>query len=292
MLLTLPRLGNPYLTESSYSILSDLLSASVDSGTQSATEQIPAVLSAVVSSPPPKSDLTVAPSWLQLLGATMLAYRSVDELGCEDDFLNIWNAIWAFFESSQEQIREATVESLDALCQCITPSMVQAAIRKPKKAPPLQGIVQQVLNALDSLGYAHAIAQVLSVIPSLILNLDMRIESEKSTTAAEILLMPLVLKVADLRMQKNFEHKEAADNVISTTMRVCGPAVLLQALPLNLEPEDRFVWSMFLIFPALINQQPSWSRAACVPSTDAFPATLVSPEPFRLLFRTSERADV
>ena len=60
-------------------------------------------------------------------------------------------------------------------------------------------------------------------------------------TAAQTLMMPMIKHIGDLRTQKNFEYKEAADSTLSTAMRVLGPHVLLETLPLNLEPEDRCV---------------------------------------------------
>ncbi|KAF9241576.1 armadillo-type protein [Melanogaster broomeanus] len=240
VLLTLPRLGNPYLSQSAYSILSDLLSASVNSGTHSGTEQIPAVLSAILSSPPPKSDTTVTPSWVRALGDAMLAYHSADQEACTGEFQKVWRSIWSFFEASHAQTRKAIAEALGSLAQCITLPMVQAAVNESQSGKsPLRGIITQTTKALDSLAYAQTIPELFYVVSSLLLNLNMRVEDGQSTLAAEKLLMPLVQKIADLRIQKNFDHKEAADTVISTAIRVIGPAVLIQAIPLNLDPEDR-----------------------------------------------------
>ncbi|KAF9227367.1 NUC173-domain-containing protein [Gyrodon lividus] len=240
VLLTLPRLGNPYLSQSAYSILSELFTASVGSGTHSATEQIPAVLSAILSSPPLQSDTAVTPSWLRVLGDAMLAYHSANPEACTGDFLRVWKSIWSFFETSHPQTRKAAAEALQSLAQCITLPMVHAAVNEsPNGKSSLRGIVAQTTKALDSLAYAQSITELFHVVSSLLSNLNMRVESGKSTLAAEKLLMPLVQKIADLRIQKNFEHKEAADTVISTAMKVIGPAVLLQAIPLNLEPQDR-----------------------------------------------------
>ena len=242
ILLTLPRLGNPYLSQSSYSILSDLLSASVNSGTQSSTEQIPAVLSAVLSSPPSKSDLTVVPSWLRVLGDVMLAYCSADPDALSQEFIKVWKTVWSFFETSHAQTRKAVAQALESLVQCITLPMARTAVMDaPDGKSPIRSAVAQITKALNSLAYASAIPELLHVICSLISNLDMPFENGKSTLAAETLLLPLVQKIADVRVQKNFEHKEAADSVISTAMRVMGPAIVLEAIPLNLEPQDRFV---------------------------------------------------
>lgn len=242
VLLTLPKLGNPYLSQASYSILSELLTSSVNSGTQSGTEQIPAVLAAILASPPLKPDVTVAPSWLRVLGDTMLAYHSTDAEGCAAEFLTVWKATWTFLDSNHAQARKAVADSIASLTQCITLTMVHTAAREPENGKSaLRDVIAQMSKALDSLAYAQAIPELFGVISSLLLNLSMRIKPGKPTTAAEAFLMPLVQQVAALRVQKNFEHKEAADAVVSTAMRVVGPAVLLQVLPLNLEPEDRFV---------------------------------------------------
>ncbi|KAI6121709.1 armadillo-type protein [Pisolithus sp. B1] len=260
VLLALPRLGNPYLSQSSYAILSDLLSTSLDSGTQSSAEQIPAVLTAILASRPLKSDITVAPSWIRVLGRTMLTYRSADAEGCAVNFLGAWKAVWAFVESTQTQIRKAAAESLGSLAQCITLPMAQAAVNEPDDGrSDLRTVITQTSQALDSLAYAQAIPELLTVISSLTTSLALRIEPRKPTTAAEILLLPLVEKVADLRVQKNFEHKEAADTVISIAMRVVGPAVLLNVLPLNLEPQDRQAGSepRAFLLPMISQPHPS-----------------------------------
>ncbi|KIK91816.1 hypothetical protein PAXRUDRAFT_34789 [Paxillus rubicundulus Ve08.2h10] len=240
ILLTLPRLGNPYISQSAYSILSGLLIASVGSGNHSGTEQIPAVLSAILSSPPPKSDVTITPSWVRVLGDAMLAYHSADPDACTGEFLKVWKSIWSFFEISHSQTRKAVAEALESLARCITLPMVHAAVNEsPNGKSPLRVIIEQTTKALDSLAYARAIPELFHVVSSLLCNLKMCVRGETSAVAAEKLLMPLVQKIADLRIQKGFEHKEAADTVISTAMSVVGPAVLLQAIPLNLEPQDR-----------------------------------------------------
>ena len=66
--------------------------------------------------------------------------------------------------------------------------------------------------------------------------------------------MPLIVSVAELRTMKSFEHKEAADATLSVAMHILGPAVLLEALPLNLDPNSRYVllldpsFSKFMVY--------------------------------------------
>lgn len=172
----------------------------------------------------------------------MLAYRSADPEASSQEFIKVWKTVWSFFETSHGQTRKAVAQALESLAQCITLPMARTAVvDAPDGKSPTRVAVAQITKALNSLAYASAIPELLHVVSSLILSLNMRFENGKSTLAAEILLLPLVQQIAGLRTQKNFEHKEAADSVISTAMRVMGPAVVLEAMPLNLEPQDRFV---------------------------------------------------
>lgn len=239
-LLTLPRLGNPYLSQAAYSILSDLFTASTTTGTASAIEQIPAVLNAVLESPPTKADNSISPSWIRVLGDAMFAYHMADASACATEFNKVWKTVWSYFETKHPPTRKAVAESLALLTRCITSSIVKDSISDGEAGKsPLRSIISQITKALDSLAFASAMQELLSVISALVSNLGVRVGPAKSTTATEALLMPLVSKIADLRVQKGFEHKEAADAVLSTAMRVVGPAVLLAAIPLNLEPSDR-----------------------------------------------------
>lgn len=172
----------------------------------------------------------------------MLAYRAVDPDALPQEFVKVWKTVWSYFETSHAQTRKAVEQTLEALSRCITLPMAQTAVTDgPDGKSPIRVAIAQITKALNSLAYASAIPELLHVIGSLISSLNMRFEDGKSTLAAEALLLPLVKEIAGLRVQKNFEQKEAADNVISTAMKVMGPAVMLEALPLNLEPHDRFV---------------------------------------------------
>lgn len=170
----------------------------------------------------------------------MFAYHVADASACATEFHRVWKTVWSYFETKNPQTRKAVAESLDLLTRCITSSLVKDSISDGEAGKsPLRSIISQTTKALDSLSFASAMQELLSVISALVSNLSVRVDPGNSTTATEALLMPLVSKIADLRVQKGFEHKEAADAVLSTAMRVVGPAVLLEAISLNLEPSDR-----------------------------------------------------
>ncbi|KAF7306090.1 rRNA processing protein [Mycena chlorophos] len=236
-LLNLPRLGNPYLSQSAYSILSALFALPVEDESTGVNDQVSDVLNAVLSSPPSKSDATLSPAWVQVLGTAMATYSITDANAASQELARVWKAVFSYLESSDVGTRTSAADSLRRLTGCITPSMIDSALAEKDSRSTLGRIVAQVTKELDSLAYASAIPQTLSVISELILAL--RYRADGRTTAAERLLLPLITHIGDLRIQKGFEFKEDADATLAAAMRVLGPHVLLGALPLNLEPSDR-----------------------------------------------------
>ncbi|KAH9935629.1 NUC173-domain-containing protein [Fomitopsis serialis] len=243
-LLLLPRLGNPYLAQSAYSILSDLLSAAVDDPSSGIREQLSDILDAVLSSSPAKTDTVLAPIWAAVLGNAILALQATDSERSAKDVGKAWKTVWPLLEFQDAEARKAAAQALSQIGQCFTPLLINAALAEKagqEKTSAIGKMIAQTTKALDALSFARSIPEVLMVVSSLIENLRYRGDSTRRTapTAAEQLLLPLIAKVGDLRIQKTFEYKEAADATLSTAMRVVGPEVLLKALPLNLEPADR-----------------------------------------------------
>ncbi|PFH53781.1 hypothetical protein AMATHDRAFT_136895 [Amanita thiersii Skay4041] len=238
-LLALPRLGNPYLSQSAYSLLSDLFTVSAADISNNIGDQIPDVLSVILASPPTKMDTTLAPAWIQVLADSMLAYVQTSPEACANELGKIWKTVWNYLDSNDALTRKATAKSLDALCHCFSPDMISSAIGDNEGKSTLHRIISKVTKALDTLAYAHSIPEVLAVASSLIANLSYRPGGINSPTAAESLLVPLIIKVGDMRTSKGFEHKEKADATLAVAMRVLGPEIVLNALPLNLEPADR-----------------------------------------------------
>ncbi|KAJ3561831.1 hypothetical protein NP233_g9958 [Leucocoprinus birnbaumii] len=237
-LLNLPRLGNPYLSQTSYSLLSDLFALPDDDEEAKLGDQLPEALRVVLSSPPTKTDSTISPAWVQVLGTAMQAYKVADGDACGKDLHKVWKAVWNFLDSSDAGVREATAHSLTSLTTCFTPSLVAEAVSDPQGSSPIPKIVSQVTKALDNVAYARSMSELLTIASSLITGLKWR-QSRASPTAAEALLVPLIIKTGDLRTRKSFEFREAADSTLSAAMQVLGPEVLLRVLPLNLEPEQR-----------------------------------------------------
>ena len=201
--------------------------------------QIPEVLNVILATPPPKADAALSPVWVQVLGDAMLAYNSSDHESCSEDLVKVWKAVWNYLDSRDAATRKATFKSIDCLCQCFTPSMIVSAIADERGKSTIRKLIMQVEKALDSLTYAQAIPEVLEIVSSLVTNLSFRPQGYGSATAAESLLLPLLVKIGDARIAKGFEHKEKAQATLAVAMRVLGPEVLLKVLPLNLDPVDR-----------------------------------------------------
>lgn len=98
--------------------------------------------------------------------------------------------------------------------------------------------MDQIIHALDALAFARAVPEVLTVAAAVVTNMRWR-ANLTSPTAAELLALPLIIKIGELRPSKGFEFKEAADAFLGAAMRTLGPEVLFKSLPLNLEPEKR-----------------------------------------------------
>lgn len=233
-----------FLSQSAYSILASLVTIPVEDPINNVRDKLPDIIAAVLSSPPSKTDNILVPSWTSVLSNAMVALHAADPSASSAKLGEIWHAQFVLLDSSDPTIRKSVVQSLDLLAICFDPSLVVSAIDQISKdggTSTLGKIIVRVTKALDSLTFASAIPDILSLISSLVLRLRFRMGSRDKPTAAESLLLPLLKKVADLRVQKNFEHKEGADATLSTAMGVLGPQVLLRELPLNLDKEDRYV---------------------------------------------------
>lgn len=236
LLLNLPRLGNPYLSQSTYSIISDLLTV-LESEAAFGSDQIPDILNVIISSPPSKFDNALSSVWVEVLGNAMASYSDIDAEACGKEVGRVWKTVWPFLESTEATTRQAAAHALDAISRCFTASMVSTAGSQGHERSTVAKIVAQTSTALDSAGFAHAIPDVLSVLSSLVVNIPATVNSEASLK----LVLPLVKQVGDLRTQKAFEYKENADSALSVAMRTLGPHKLLEILPLNLDPSDRYV---------------------------------------------------
>jgi ribosomal RNA-processing protein 12 len=218
--------------------LSDLFTLPGEDDENKTGDRLPEVLRVVLSSPPFKADTTISPAWVQVLGDAMQAYKAFDSDACGREISKVWKAVWNFLDSNDVLARKAAARSLSILIQCFPSSLVAAAVADPQGSSTVPKIVSQISKALVNISYSRSMPELLAVISSLISGLRAR-KSRDSPTATEVLLLPLISQVGDLRTRKSFEFKEAADNTLGIAMQILGPETLLRVLPLNLEPEQR-----------------------------------------------------
>ncbi|TFK23665.1 ribosomal RNA-processing protein 12 [Coprinopsis marcescibilis] len=237
-LLSLPRLGNLYLTQGAYSLLADIFALPVEDPSVSFQDQLPEILAILLSSTPPKSDHNLPVAWASTVGEAMSAYNLGNPTGCSSEISKAWRTLWPFLESTETSVRQATANALIQIATCFSADFVKADIQTSEKKSTIKKLISQTSESLDSLAYSRAIPDILTVIAALIKNLRYRILKE-SPTAAELVMIPLIEKIGDLRVQKTFEYKEAADFALGIAMHVLGPEVLLKVLPLNLDPASR-----------------------------------------------------
>lgn len=204
------------------------------------------LLRAVMASPPSKSDIALLPSWVQVIGKIMTAYSACDPKTCGGEIRLVWKAVFPFLESDDGATRRESAETLVVLTQCLTNEMIDVAVENADPVSPIPPMITQLTKAMDSLAYARVIPELFFVLSALITRMRHRptsaspeASSARPVTAAERKLLPIIEKVANMRVTKGFEYKDPADGVLRTAMSVIGPETLLQRLPLNLEPEDR-----------------------------------------------------
>lgn len=236
-MISLPRLGNPYLSQSSYSLLATIVS---DDSTSS---DVTPLVHALLSSPPIKTDTTQTPAWLELHRAAFsTGLVCLDEKSAD----TVFKSIFDYLQTSDGGIRTSAAEALCALLsKAITNDMIISAVSEvhEKKISSAVGkIIGHVRTSLSILQYAQAIPQILTILAALITALRYRPLNQTVSpppTATEILVLDLIQYTGQLRIKKKFEHKEAADQALRTAMGIVGPEVILTVLPLCLLPEER-----------------------------------------------------
>ncbi|KAK7472658.1 pre-rRNA processing protein [Stygiomarasmius scandens] len=231
LILGLPRLGNPYLSQSAYSVLSDLFIRARDDVSGVDTSVIPDVLKTIMALPPSKADAGLAPAWIAVLGDAMAALGVTDKDACASHIQGVWKIVWPYLESTNTAVRQATARSLDLLLDCNSQSN--------NSLSNFGGFSSQISKALSSVNFTRAIPELLQVVSSLIITSQKSKEKNPMTDSVDQSILALVEQVGSLRTANGFEYKEAADGTLSSAMRTFGPEILLKILPLNLEPSDR-----------------------------------------------------
>ncbi len=195
---------------------------------------IPEIIKAILSFPPARSDAALSCSWIHLIGTAMVAYRATCESDWSSEVGKAWKTTWVFLESKEASVRKEAAQTLSVLASCFDEDMVRRGVSDEYST--VGKIIAQSTQALDSLAYARCIPEILSIISALIIN-----AANVDAAATEKLFSSVIQHIGQLRIEKTFEYKEAADATLAVSMQTLGPEILLRLLPLNLEPSDRYV---------------------------------------------------
>lgn len=246
LLLSLPRLGNPFLTSASYDILETLFSKSSDSFEEGKVEE---TLEAVLAAKPAGSgsvDERILPGWLGTVEHGFVAFARTNPTNCTRSLLSTFNGVLHYLSSPAPAVRAAATSTLTALLRyCVSPEEIEYTVFNPHdeddRDHPLKAICDNLLGAMKSIKYqAAAMPHLLAVVSALLSKLRVRVSSglkkdKQKTPAAGYLVAEHVKLAGHMRGIDGFEYRDAAESVIGTATEVCGPEWVLDLLPLNLE---------------------------------------------------------
>ena len=236
-LLRLPSLHNPFLTVAVFDVFEALFRAAYASADHSDTRILRATLDALRSESlvPPHTDVQTLPSYMRVVEAGMVAFSRVN------NGKDAWSLVPTFWGTAVDlaldggsdasrasaDVRTAGGNLLLALVRyCIPESAVTAAL-EGKGA--LVRLIDQLRDALGrhALRFVHVRNEILQTVAALLQRL-------RHTPRAPELLLDIVEYVAQLRVQREFDARPAADGVIGAAITTCGPREVLAHLPLGL----------------------------------------------------------
>jgi ribosomal RNA-processing protein 12 len=285
-----PQEESSFTTTSHATIHSSFRTSAKKINTDMMAQTLDALCSASVK--PSANDVQLVPAYLRALENAMVAYSRVD------DGLVAWKRVPAIWKSITDlslstgskasrdspQTRLAGRDALSALTRyCIPDQAIEEAIaaKSQGKDHPLLTIIDFFEDSLTThaLRYTHSQSAILSVLANFMLRLRHGSASSSSSSigradpAANVLLLPIIATIASLRSQPNFEHREEADGVIGAAIQVCGPAAVLEILPLNLVSEEGPVqgraWLLPLMKSRTTNSQLAHFVSVMVPLSES-----------------------
>ncbi|WWC63041.1 uncharacterized protein I303_105640 [Kwoniella dejecticola CBS 10117] len=260
LLLSLPPL--PHLTIQIYSLLAHLLSpppADAASPTPSILTNLPTILDSLLSSPPAMSD---TPTYLSAITSALIKMSLQDPLSLNTYLPKAFNLIFhniLLSSNTPSSVCTSAAEAIGSqgiLRYCITDEAILATLsyvrngsnvpgaRKKTKTPFLYRLITSLTESLNT--HALKTPHLFQILVALISRLRLRVlpgqqaetdPSGRGQTAAEELLMGLIQEVGDLRHQRGFEDKDGVDQVVGMAIEVIGVPVVLERLPLNIEPD-------------------------------------------------------
>lgn len=323
-LLTMPKLSNPYLTQSSYQLLTALLSSGMDEDdsqeesvfAQRRRVQVHSILRTLLSNVPSKIDHQIAPYWLNVISQATIASYSTNlwTNTTSSDVSEIWNTIWAFLDSScSADTRGAAADALERIItgRCIAIEEMQGVASQGSRF--MSSAVDLLVKSIPQLVFSSSITEILNVAATIAeasspLHRSYNLEPGSTNNQVEQLvpisnpakhhemtkanhpLLPLLEVVIKLRNSKGFEYKEDVDRFLSSMMRAVGVDGAFLRAPLGLLPSERCVRQhilRFLCTDVLFIQNYVREATQCLPSSPYSCSSSYSPFTFCGIFYPS-----
>jgi ribosomal RNA-processing protein 12 len=233
-LLSLTKLHNPHLEAAVYGVLSDLLSMSIASNR--------ATITTLLNNVPSSIDPQLCSAWSSIFASITLPRLEPGSSPSTTEFLRIFQTLFGFLSSQNAGLQRIASESLSGFLQGNFGS--QADLSTSEGNACVETILQQLSQALVALPYAHALPYTLNVLASTLSSFPRKTAKRKSKGATGDdtfqLVAPLVTSVSKLRISPKFIHKESADRVFVGVYLRWGAQRLLDLVPMNIEPSDRY----------------------------------------------------
>ncbi|KAJ2517545.1 pre-rRNA processing protein [Coemansia sp. RSA 1939] len=218
-LMQLPKLNAPFLTSLSFQALAAVFSSAASSLEE---EQFRDLLVEIIDLKPNVNDPLSSEAWLKIVQNGYVAYASISSEMCFESLPDLIELLLPDIELGKQSIKETATQCIWALIRdCIPASKLGA-----------EGINQIVKSLTSGLSYRYRESWALVFL--LIAALFQRLGSYAHPS-----MDALLVEIASMRMEPEFQFKNEADAVLGAAIRAIGPQVFLEVLPLNLNTAGR-----------------------------------------------------
>ncbi|KWU41894.1 putative ribosomal protein [Rhodotorula sp. JG-1b] len=275
LLLSTLTLSSQHLTLAALTLLSHLFSASHAAAAAASSmtlsdDHVKQTLEALIEAKPKVAEGSehgekLLAGWVEGVGEGMVALART----AATPNLHMFFEILALLPAARTAQLRLAIES--ALTMIIKHCLTDEAILS--KAPAVTETITHVEKALTSPRFAgQAQPHVLALVKALYQRL--RVRTEENVPAARSLLTKALVLVTKAREDSRFEWKKEADAVLDAAIKVLGPELVLEYVPLNLAPDSNptkaRAWLLPLLKPAVTNTRLGHFRETFVPLSAHF----------------------
>lgn len=236
-ILSLTKMHNPHLEAAAYSLLSDLLSLSMSSNQ--------ATIATLLNNVPSPLDAQLSSAWASVFTSLALTptISSSNTPSSTADFLKIFQTLFNFLTAQNPALQRAASGALSGFVGLNFGTHIDPGTKEGRSC--IDSILDMLSQSLVALPFAHAIPYSLNVLAATLANFPYSSSTKKGKALSNEdsfkLVTSLITSVSKLRISQKFHHKEVADRVFVSVYTRWGARRLLELVPLNIEPSDRYV---------------------------------------------------